>query len=255
MRPYIGITDFTIFSEVSKMLEFFIENRKYSSDLMLHVGVMMSYKTLNGIHSQWSSVFPQKEKIRKIFAKPCKDIYYCLHYADYNNDTKPDDIKKAISFAGEYVNAIQFDMVWPTPNIIEIAKGFNIETILQVGSVAFDAVHNKPEIMINKLRGYEGLIDRVLLDKSMGRGIRMDPDFLIMFASEIKRELSNVGLVFAGGLGPGTVNLIEPIYANFPEMSIDAQGKLRSSGDARDPIDWGIARRYITESLSILDVK
>ncbi len=61
-----------------------------------------------------------------------------------------------------------------------------------------------------------------------------------------------MGIVVAGGLGPYTVRLVEPLLAEFPNISIDAQGQLRESGNALDPIDWDRAETYITRAVALL---
>jgi hypothetical protein len=39
------------------------------------------------------------------------------------------------------------------------------------------------------------------------------------------------------------------VVRKFPRVSIDAQGKLRPSGDAHDPIDWEMAAEYLKQAL------
>ena len=63
-NPYISITDFTHADQVRRMLG--VLNAE-CTDRLLGVGVMMSYKTLNGLETKWSKAFPPKEKIREIF--------------------------------------------------------------------------------------------------------------------------------------------------------------------------------------------
>ena len=68
----------------------------------------------------------------------------------------------------------------------------------------------------------------------------------------IKENIPEFGIVVAGGLGPRTLHLIEPIIEEFPDISIDAQGQLRPSHNALDPIDWDMAGEYLTKSLQML---
>jgi hypothetical protein len=88
IQPYVGITDFTNFEQVTKMLEVFRRHKSSGSQRVLHVGVMMSFKTLNDIETKWSQAFPLKDTIADIFRSNDDDVYYCLHYADYEHDTK-----------------------------------------------------------------------------------------------------------------------------------------------------------------------
>jgi hypothetical protein len=255
MDPYIGITDFTSFNQVEEMLRILRTFRHARSRRKLHVGVMMSFKTLNGIESGWSKIFPPKETIAGIFRSTSWNAYYCLHYADYNYDTSALDLSRAIGHAGPYVHAIQLDMPWPDPGIV--AHGVHtsrkkVEIILQVGKQALEEAGNDPAEVVRRLEDYDGVIHRVLLDKSMGRGLGMDAAGLLPFAHAITDRFPNIGLVAAGGLGPDTLHLVEPLVKEFPNMSIDAQGKLRPSGDAHDPIDWKMAETYLIRALELL---
>jgi hypothetical protein len=254
MQPYIGITDFTSFSQVERMQDVFARHRKTKSERMLHVGVMMSYKTLHGIPTKWSSVFPAKETIRGIFASD--EAYNCLHYADY--DRNPDlwrDLVEAISYGGILIRALQLDMVWPEPadiaNAVHTSRKY-LEVILQINSVALDDVDNDPGRLVERLEEYQHVIHRVLLDKSMGRGLGLDAAALLPFARAIQNAYPELGLGIAGGLGPDSLNLIAPLHAEFPNVSIDAQGRLRHSGSALDPIDWNLAERYLINALHLV---
>ena len=250
MNPYIGITDFTDFEQVREMSRVFSAHRPQGSSRVLHIGVMMSYKTLHGIQSKWQNAFPQKEQIAEIFSSD--EVYNCLHYADYDN--RPElwkSLATAIFYGGIGIQAIQLDMVWPDPG--EIANGVHIsrkqiEVILQIGKNALEEVGNDPQRVVERLSDYEGVINRVLLDKSMGRGLGMDADGLIPYARAIRESFPMLGIGAAGGLGPETIQLVEPLTAVFPDLSIDAQGRLRPSGNALDPIDWSMAGNYLVKA-------
>lgn len=252
MKSYIGITDFTDYSQVQEMLRVFNENRSKKCQHVLHVGVMMSYKTLHEMNSKWINVFPQKERISSIFSS--SEVFNCLHFADYNNSPRlSESLSKALMYTGRRINALQLDMTWPDPN--EIKNVFpvreDIEIILQIGKKAFEMVDNDPKKLVQRLEIYECVIHRVLLDKSMGRGVGMDASELLPFVREIKNHFSNLGIVAGGGLGPETIDLVNPLVDEFPDISIDAQGQLRSSGSALDPIEWHRASEYIKKALQI----
>jgi hypothetical protein len=63
-----------------------------------------------------------------------------------------------------------------------------------------------------------------------------------------------MNIVIAGGLGPDTVPLAEPVLRQVPDASLDAQGKLRPSGSALDPIDWDMAERYIRAACKLVEL-
>ncbi len=252
--PYIGITDFTSFEQVQHMQKVFQEHKQPGSKRVLHVGAMMSFKTLYGHLTQWAEVFPPKETLKTIF-QPCGDVYNCLHYADYEEwQTASADLELAIKYAGPFVHAVQLDMIWPAPMMIELAilSTPKIEVILQIGRQAMKVAGNDPNMVVCLLDHYSGLIDRVLLDKSGGHGIEMSVPELLPYARAIRKRFPHFGLVVAGGLGPDSIGLVEPLLDEFPNISIGAQGKLRPSGSALDPIDWNMAERYLIEALKLL---
>lgn len=255
VRPYIGITDFTNYKQVLAMSSIFGTHRSPGSSRVLHVGVLMSYKTLRGITSEWQHVFPPKERIASIFSS--ERVYNCIHFVDYENG--PDlwkNMAAAYSYGGAGIHALQLDMVWPSP--AEIAHGIraigdDIEIILQIGQDALDGERNDPARVVARLAHYEGVIQRVLLDRSMGRGHCMEAKRLLPFVRAIRSNFPTLGIGVAGGLGPDTIHLVKPLVDEFPDLSIDAQGRLRPSGDALDPIDWTMAGNYLIQALNVLN--
>lgn len=254
-NPYIGITDFTSFDQVQAMLAVFKKHVPKRSKRVLHVGVMMSYKTLNGVETKWSKALPPKEEVAEIFHHTKQKVYYCLHYADYGYNSTFKDLVKALELAGPFVSALQLDMPWPDPLMISNAihaSRKHIEVILQVGSRSIKECNDDPREVANRLHDYKGSIHRVLLDKSMGKGLCMDAEGLIPFVDAIKERFPALGIVVAGGLGPHTMELVRPLVKKFPDISIDAQEKLRPSGDSLDPIDWDMAEAYLIKALEML---
>lgn len=251
MNPYIGITDFLDFEQVNKMLEVFNQCRHKDSNRQLHVGVMMSRKTLLGIPSKWLDVFPKKETLSQIFFSD--DTYNCLHYADYTEDVDlVRNLSEAIGWGGVGIHALQLDMIWPDSGRVAQAVHVtrkSLEVILQVGQRALDEAEHNPSEVVKRLGDYQGVIHRVLLDQSMGRGIGMDAKKLLPFVQAIKERFPEFGITVAGGLGPNTMHLVEPLMELFPDLSIDAQGQLRPSGNPVDPIDWRMAEMYLRNAL------
>ena len=266
LAPYIGITDFRSFEQVQAMLEVFKKHKHPKSPRQLHVGAMMSYKTLHGLPTKWTAAFPKANEYAGIFASP--ETFNCLHFADYE-DGRPDiaaSLEEAIALCGPHLHAIQLDMVWPDPT--QIGKGYyqgcqrlgldprQVDIILQINRVAIERMKSTSpfvtdlDLLINNIRHYEDRIHRVLVDKSMGQGIGMNATELLPIVDAI--DESGYALVgVAGGLGPETMNLVEPIVAQFPFVSIDAQGRLRPSGKALDPIDWEMAKQYLIRALEM----
>lgn len=259
LMPYIGICDFMNFGQVQEMLYVFKSNLPEGMNRKLMVGVMMSYKTLHNLSTKWSKAFPDKDDIATIFGSD--EVYNCLHYVVNELDDRElwRDIAIAIShYSGIGIHAIQLDRaIWPDPG--QIANGLHtarcqddVEVILQINGATLDMAGNQPSELVEKLRDYEGVIHRVLLDKSMGRGFPLNPEELAPYIRAIMQDLPWLRVSVAGGLGPDTIDVIEPLAKEFPDLSIDAQSRLRPSGNAMDPINWDMAGSYLIKALKIL---
>lgn len=262
MKPYIGITDFETYEQVKQTLNIFTELSAGKNPRDLMVGVMMSYKTLKGMETKWTKAWPPKEKVGEIFihSYPALPVLNTLHYADYDGLTTKNDLCDALLFADSKngLDAVQLDMPWPDKDmVVEAIEMFHhkqfrkLRTVLQVGKVAIAACDNDRDKVINKIGSYHGAFDWVLLDLSGGKGIPLDANLLLGYLSEMKNRYPYISLAVAGGLGPDTMHLIKPIIEQFPDISIDAQGKLRPSGSALDPIDWSLAEKYLRESFAL----
>lgn len=251
--PYIGITDFTTFEQVQRMLAVLKANLGKGQNRRLHVGVMMSYKTLHELETIFTEVFPPKEMIYDIFGSD--ETMNCLHYADYDGIDVFRSLYDAIGFGGVGIEALQLDMTWPDPGHVAHAVHSSrkqLEVILQIGKDSIELANNDPHEVVERLRDYEGVVHHVLLDKSMGRGLGMGAQGLIPFVSAIREAFPELGIVVAGGLGPESIGLVEPLAKEFPDISIDAQSRLRPSGSALDPVDWDMAETYLVKALALL---
>ncbi len=254
--PYIGVTDVPSFSRASDLYHHFLGSLRSGVHRSFHVGVMTSRKILLGEPTRWAAVYPQKEILAGILSHPL--TYNCVHYADYDDLGVDEHLDATLScvadYAGARLDAIQLDMIWPNPHLLARFKGVReCELILQIGRKALDIVGDNATQLCARLRSYEGIVERLLLDMSGGEGREMQSERLLPYLRLIRDQLPDFSLGVAGGLGPYSLHLLEPILPEFPNISIDAQGQLRNSGNAMDPIDWWRAEKYLTEALRILD--
>ena len=270
MKPYLGVTDFASKQQVDAMLSVFTEAFPLKNRHLM-VGTMMSYKTLNGLPTKWAAAFPKAEEFSDIYSSNHELLLNTLHYADYEDLTHPRDLTRAIMIAGHRgpfspttIQALQLDMPWPSAALIQEAISNaqslidestkeenslrNLKVILQIGSVAMDRVDNNPQRVSKKISDYGDTIHCVLFDRSGGLGKKMDSDLLRAYILETKTNCPNVSVAVAGGLGPDTMELVVPLVKEFPDISIDAQGKLRRSGNALDPIELDLVEMYIRKS-------
>jgi hypothetical protein len=251
--PFISITDFMTREQVYQMLAIAKKHNGKNKPLRkLGVGVMMSYKTLHEIPSKWTGVFPRNYQVSGIFVRDdlCFNV---LHYADYQEQDFAKSLDIARSWAGYFLDAIQLDMIWPNPGVLAEFRDKNpkVQLILQIGANAFEAIENDPLELIKRLKTYGQALDYVLLDKSMGQGKLLNANGLMPYLEILSIERPDLGLIVAGGLGPETLHLAHPIIEKFPNISLDAQARLRPSQSALDPIDWDLASLYLEQAYQL----
>lgn len=250
---YIGATDFVTREQVERARAAITVPGR-----VLHVGVMTSYKVLNGLPSKWADMWLKPHQIQELFQDD--GSYNVIHYADYGHtaeDRAPTtvlDLVKAWDMCGAHVHAIQLDMVWPAESLIEefLFMRPQADVILQVSSTAIDEVGAE---WLDYINHYDNLARYILLDTGMGRGIEFDP---AQGLSRVRQVLNGTyffqqeQIAVAGGLGPNTYSNLKPILDTYPAISCDAQGKLRPSGNAMDPLDIELTEQYIRGVCSLL---
>lgn len=252
--PYIGVTDFTSHSQVLEAVACISKkvNRR------LHVGAMISYKTLHGIKTEtgWENIWLKEEGLRNLF-QPHPKVFNVLHYADYGKPclTTSEDLIVACQKAGPYLNGLQLDMIWPHPRLLmDVKQAFpHLEIIVQISKKAIDELNT---LVINyftyKLRSYLLDASYFLIDYSMGRGEPMDIPFVLRYLRKANETIPFNKLAVGGGLGPETYHPLEEIVELSPSISWDAQGQMRASGNATDPIEMSRVCAYIKRTSSLL---
>ncbi len=245
-KSYIGITDFTRREETILMQDAFRNYGGATSRHLLHVGVMMSRKTLNGLPSKWQKVFPKNRAVADIFVKD-EHTLNVLHYADYDGVDVARNLEKATLWGGENMDALQLDMIWPDPAVIKNHRRNypDKKIILQINSKSLAMADNNIDTFVRRLSLYHDGLDYVLLDMSMGRGRGLNAEQLLPYLIAIDSLHADFELAVAGCLCAETLLLLEPLIARFPCLSIDAQSRLRPSGNALDRIDWVMAKNYL----------
>lgn len=250
LGTYIGICDFMSQQEVFAMLDAFKNYKHYGIKLM--IGTMTSFKVLNKQETKWTDIFPKVEALKYIFSAKSDYAINCIHYADYGkNPGLAETLRQVVVYCGPGLDAIQLDMIWPDPKELEKFQGFHqIPIVLQVSQKSMEQCDNNPVVVAEKIRReYGGLISHVLFDCSMGKGIPIDVSNIVQYIEAMKSYTSGIDIAVAGGLGPGTVYDVEQLIKQYG-VSIDAQSKLRTSGNNEDPIDWDLAKQYVNDAMA-----
>lgn len=246
---YIGITDFRTPAEVRSMLALLDES---PPGWKLMVGVMASPKSLLGLPTDYDGVWLKPADFPTVFLDDSR-AFNVPHWADYKGRTAPSHLEELMALCQGKAHALQLDMPWPSPDLVfDLRKSFDVPVILQVGRRAMDELgiaQGKARSMLDRINGYGTHVSGILLDMSGGEGIELNPEYLVHYVEAIHKDRPDLTIAVAGGLGPDSLDLVEPLLERFPWLSRDAQSKLRKSGKSTDPIDWDRATGYIVGSI------
>lgn len=245
--PYIGITGFMFLNEVSHVLKVIPAN----ANRLVMIGVLASLKTMRGIRNKWPNRYPTMDKIAGIFSDHLRALNL-IHYNTKELDTLGDQLIAMTEFGGRNLHGFQLNIAWPSPTVLVSYRKTRPmkQLVLQIGGHAFEMVNHSPEKLASKVAEYNGLVEYVLLDPSGGYGKPFDPKRTHEYLEALRAENLDIGLGIAGGLSPTTLNLVEPIVKELPELSIDAEGRLRT---LEDHLDLNLASEYLIKALSMFN--
>lgn len=260
MKPYIGVTGFTKLVEVAAALSIFPEN----SERKLMVGVLATWKSLRDIpmKPRWAKQTPDPKLICDLFRSD-KQVLNLVHYStqEGQENSMVNDMIKIHEFVGHQnpnFHGFQLNLAWPDVDLFDSQYLSDYQKnafrpcrdwlVLQIGQKAVEMAGGTPRGVADKLYHYVGTVDGILLDPSGGLGKPFDTERAREFLSEIAERGWNLGLGVAGGLGPDSLDLVEPLVSEFPDLSIDAQGRLRNAENDLDPES---VKTYLTKALQM----
>lgn len=220
--PYVGVTGFMSRAEVEEALT--VVPRSSTHRLM--VGVLMSSKTLAGQQNKWLGRYPKKEAVADIFVDDSRALSL-VHYNTDEPETLYSQLTEVTALAGPYLDGFQLNMAWPRISQLEDYRWANPDKfiVLQVGSRAMAQVGMKD--FAHSVGAYLHVIDAILIDASGGRGESLKAAEAAEYLWEVR--CYEIGLGVAGGLGPQTLHLIDPLVKEFRgRLNIDVEGRVRT---------------------------
>lgn len=243
--PYIGITGFMSLDEALHVLNSVPVNTRR----LVMVGVLASLKTMRGIQNKWPNRYPTMDRIAGIFPDHPRALNL-IHYNTKELDTLGDQLVAMTNYGGPNLHGFQLNTTWPSPDVLRIYREAHPtkQIVLPIGGRAFEMINHSPEQLATRVAGYDGLMEYVLLDPSGGYGKPFDPERARQYLITLQEKNLDVSLGVAGGLSPATLNLVEPLAKEFPDLSIDAEGRLRTQ---EDHLDLRIASEYIRKAFFI----
>lgn len=234
-KPYDGITGFMDNQETLAVLESVPQDYQR----LIMIGVLVSSKTLRGIPNKWVNRYPLIDKVESVFAADKRT----LGLVHYNTDTPEHLFEEMLAITIKCMgstgfNGFQLNVAWPDPSTLKRWRDNDMSEfqtiVLQIGGKAFAQVNHSPQELAKKIVSYGDTIDYLLLDPSGGLGQEFDPQIALGYLRALRDANTDIGLGVAGGLSSSTLHLLEPIIAEFPDVSIDAEGKLRTTEDHLD---------------------
>lgn len=239
--PYLGITGFTTAAEARHALGLLPP----SPGRLLMIGVLASNRTCAGLPERNPRRNPAVEAIPGIFQDHPR-VLNLLHYYTDEPGTLGRQLADLAGRAGPNLHGFQINVAWPTRADLEELRSARsgLRIVLQMGA---GQLAGSPKDAARQAREVAGLADDLLLDASAGQGLPLDPEAVRPFLRELAD--SGLGLGVAGGLCAATLDLLEPLLAEFPGLSFDAESRLR---DEEDRLDLERVREYVEAGLRLV---
>lgn len=236
--PYIGVTGFMNADEVQTAL-----SAMEGSKRKLMVGVLASAKTMRGEPNKWPNRFPFVERIANIF---CEDpnALNLIHFATDDRNTIDAQLVRMIELGGKHLDGFQLNMVWPDSNLLRRTfVNHHLRVVLQIGTNAYKQMDANPLTLAKHLDEYRELVTDILFDLSGGLGTALNAEAGLPVLRAVRERHPELGLGIAGGLSAETMHLIDVVAQEFPDVNIDAEGKIRDNADA--PLNLTMTTAYI----------
>lgn len=247
--PYVGVTGFMSRIEVNQALAMVPQE----STRRLMVGVLVSSKTLAGQQNKWPGRYPKRAAIASIFVNDPRALNL-VHYNTEYTETLFSQLIAITTIAGHSLHGFQLNIAWPPISQLEdYWKVFPEKfLVLQIGSKAIAQVESI-ERFTELVGAYLPMINAILIDSSGGKGKPLDPIKGAEHLSAVA-HYPTLGLGIAGGLGPTTLHLLDPLIQEFPDISIDAEGKLRTP-QSKDALRVEAMQAYLEKAFLLLSGK
>ena len=248
-KPYIGITGLELQAQSNYLLTEAAGMRSY----YLMAGVLGSNKSFAGIKTRYPNRYPEVYRIGGIFCESPL-LLNLVHYHTDDQENLLGQLLAAMGCGFPYCNGLQLNMAWPEYAVLAQYKEKYPDSmlVLQCGRYALNQIglwgdefpkHAALLTLVERVRAYGDAIDYVLLDMSSGEQRLLQPAF-VQFCLRILYEKSVYPMLgIAGGLTADTLVKVSPLFKEFPRVSIDAEGGLRTSRD--DSFSMRKALKYL----------
>lgn len=243
--PYVGITGITEVGQSEAILRF-ARDLGWPRERLIMLGVLASYKGL-----VWGQPANPKQYVDIArLDEVVVDDERAFNLVHYNSRAQglSTQLEDLLGLATA-ITGVQLNVAWPNASQLRrLRTRMYLKVVLQIGAEAWGMIGRDGGRLVEGLRQYAGLVDYVLIDPSGGLGRAFDPDFAAEVLVTLAGADLGMKLGIAGGLEPGKLEVLKPLLAIYPDLSWDAQGRLR---DENDELDLGRCQDYLTESYEL----
>lgn len=255
--PYTGIAGFTTAEEVRSVAADAYTISGFGTPRYggrrLAIGVLVSWETLNGeAPRRYPERYPAVGKVRGILDAAAEPYHHraewqgedegttfdlksrCLRLIHYNSK-EPNllaQLDRLCEIAGPHLDGFQLNMAWPPEDDLEswMKDHPAMRLVLQVNAKMFSNVARKPQLLVDEIakRYLPWCVTDILFDMSGGAGQKAD----LAEAGAVLETLygafgDQLGIGLAGGFDWQNVADLKPLFERWPDLSIDAEGRLR----------------------------
>ncbi len=262
-HPYVGVSGVVDRTQQEYLTKFSRENGLFELGRDLLLGVKATYKTQeldieNKYGSEW---YPVGREICASIRDPRPNVLPVLQiFLDHSKKVDWDYTYKfthrLLHRASRWAKGIQYDMFpWDLP---EAKRYFStvkeqypyLRIILQCHKEQMGR-HTPKELQ--RTIGKIGLADYVLFDASHGTGAQLDAQKLSGYVLEMSQSQLGLKIGVAGGLDAETLDSIQPILAEYPDLSWDAEARLHAgNADGSSKLNLAKTAQYLASSIAMV---
>lgn len=250
-QPYIGVSGIGHYEQHGEIIDLALRERPDLLGYFIMIGIQATGKTqvLDIPNKRGQMWHPVGDSIAEAasnedsgFTKPYIHVFF-----DGKNELEQ-GVANVMRRTRHYVQGLQFNgLAWLDTDYRPFLSIFKADypsqsIILQAGSITLD--NHSPSELADGLKTMP--VDYLLLDPSGGEGKQMDLTRIRNYVDEIYQSQLPVGVAVSGGLDAQNVEgLIGPLMEEYPDLSCDAEGRLRKGAEGSTMIDIDAVDAYL----------
>ena len=239
------------------------------------IGVLCSSKSLRGEPTRWKNRYAEQSAWKGIVDACDADadarLTSFLHISSsalHKTVGEDPDIERAFEAAEPHLqqfDGFQINSAWPQASFVSRAATFSrsrgMYFILQIPARAIEecraesdagTARNVAERLCLYFRGnLKRPFSHVLIDPSCGTGKDLDVGLTEAIVKALTQALAGTGVEIgiAGGLSAETLPHVKPLLTRYPDLSTDAEGKLRDGSELGGHLVLDKVRQYLDAAL------